>query len=110
MKVEIIIAILNNLYPNGEIYITPIIYNKNNPSQPNGTIIIYFDDYLLFDENIGTIFIDFYNKQCFIIYNDITIDCSEPIIIPKLMKLKSISENYYIITIQSNDIELIGNT
>eukprot|EP01084_Bolivina_argentea_P059349 108374_1 len=80
------------------------------PSQPNGTIIILFDNDLSFQTD-AEIFIDFYSDQCLITYNNITINCyNESIRIPSTMKFKSIHENGYSLQIKSNDTKLISQT
>eukprot|EP01084_Bolivina_argentea_P145684 255304_1 len=109
MNVAIIIDIPNGLFPNSELYITANIDDRTNPTQPNGTIIIYFDEDLMLKDNMAKMFIDFYNNNsCIIEYNNVSISCSQPIFIPFSMIFKSVSNNKYLMNVQSNDINLIG--
>ena len=115
MQIEVIIEVEANssqeLYPGKELYITPIIDKLTSPTQPNGTIYIEFDDYLSFIDGTAQMFIDFYNDySCIIMYNDITIDCNESIIISSEMQYKAIENNNYTINLWSKDIELTGDT
>eukprot|EP01083_Nonionella_stella_P190107 704238_1 len=112
MEVEIILSLSNSsgLYPNSYLFVTPNITNEDNPTQPNGTIIMHFDEDLSFNNDEAYIFIDFYYDICNITYNSITISCADPIVIPSGMKFKPISHNHYTVTIISNDIQLVGQT
>eukprot|EP01084_Bolivina_argentea_P145683 255301_1 len=107
MNVEIIIEVSNGLFPNSDMQIIPI-FDISKPTQPNGIILIYFDEDLMFKNNMAKILIDFENNLCIIQYNDTNITCDESIIIPSNMILKSVSNNHYLINVQSNDIKLIG--
>eukprot|EP01083_Nonionella_stella_P149942 476868_1 len=51
---------------------------------------------------------DFYADTCLIIYDNHTIDCTDPIIIPGSMKFKTVDSNAYDIVIESNNVHLFG--
>eukprot|EP01083_Nonionella_stella_P253263 871622_1 len=99
----------HGLYPGGEIYMTPIIHNAVVPTQPNGTVYIHFDGDLSFESD-AEMFIDFYNNDCIIKLDTVHVQCSDPITVPRSMILKPIAENNYIVSIESNDVQLIGKT
>eukprot|EP01084_Bolivina_argentea_P263402 445833_1 len=115
MEVQVFMDVVTNyLFPNAELFITTVIANVSMASQPNGTIMVKFDQDLGFENNEAEIFIDFYNEYCIIDYGDDDVYesmyCVLPVTIPKTMRFKSIKENIYTIIIESNDINLVGDT
>eukprot|EP01083_Nonionella_stella_P219227 785511_1 len=94
------------LYPHSELLLIPV-YDRNNVTQPNASIAVIWDDDLSFNTQCH-MFIDFYADTCLIIYDNHTIDCTDPIIIPGSMKFKTVDSNAYDIVIESNNVHLFG--
>ena len=98
------------IYPNAEIYFLPK-YSKSNPTQPNGTFTIQFDEDLNFEHGKATMSIDFYRDLCKITFGDKTLNCYEEAIkVPSTMRFKTIDENLYSIALSSTDTIINGET
>eukprot|EP01083_Nonionella_stella_P001443 4140_1 len=99
------------VYPNAKLYFTPLIVaNESVPTQPNGTITIHLDPDLSFDHR-AAIYFDFYDDSCQIYYSDREpFDCEYPLHVPDTMLFKEVSDNTYTISVQSDDVELSGQT
>eukprot|EP01083_Nonionella_stella_P165690 551888_1 len=106
MDVEIWMNETHRIYPHSEIYITAM-YQRNDITQHNATVTVIWDDALSFDTWQCHMLIDFDANTCFIKYDNHTIDCKEPIIIPNTMELKPVHSNKYNIWVESRDVHIL---
>eukprot|EP01083_Nonionella_stella_P012130 34436_1 len=97
------------IYPLMPLYIrTTYDFDSTTPPQYEGTIVLEWDHAL--DMPTQWIQLQFMEDSCRIVSDKETMDCSQPIVIPRSMRFKSIAQNHYTLNLYSNDTQLTTHT